>query len=105
VERGQKTFNRDYASGDRQLNMEETPRERTWSVGGKIAADQVAKAFGLAAKKDLLRGGDAGPNYDASSVNAAGARLEPDSAKRRARSEYAATLRDAAGSAVLTIIH
>jgi hypothetical protein len=37
-------------------------------------------------------------------LNAAGARLEPDSAKRRARSEYAATLRDAAGSAVLDII-
>ena len=38
-------------------------------------------------------------------LNAAGARIEPDSAKRRARSEYAATLRDAAGSAVLQIIH
>ena len=38
-------------------------------------------------------------------LNAAGARVEPDSAKRRARSEYAATLRDAAGSGVLAIIH
>lgn len=38
-------------------------------------------------------------------LNAAGARIEPDSAKRRARSEYAATLRDAAGSGVLAIIH
>jgi hypothetical protein len=38
-------------------------------------------------------------------LNAAGARIEPDSAKRRARSDYAATLRDAAGSAVLEIIH
>ena len=38
-------------------------------------------------------------------LNAAGARIEPDSAKRRARSEYAATLRDAAGSGVLEIIH
>jgi hypothetical protein len=38
-------------------------------------------------------------------LDAAGARLEPDSAKRRARSEYSATLRDAAGSAVLTILH
>ena len=37
-------------------------------------------------------------------LNAAGARIEPDSAKRRARSEYAATLRDAAGSAVLEIL-
>lgn len=38
-------------------------------------------------------------------LNAAGARIEPDSAKRRTRSEYAATLRDAAGSVVLDIIH
>lgn len=38
-------------------------------------------------------------------LNAAGARLEPDSAKRRARSDYAVTLRDAAGTAVLQIIH
>ena len=37
-------------------------------------------------------------------LNAAGARIEPDSAKRRARSDYAATLRDAAGTAVLQII-
>jgi hypothetical protein len=38
-------------------------------------------------------------------LNAAGARIEPDSAKRRARSDYGATLRDAAGSVVLDIIH
>jgi len=38
-------------------------------------------------------------------LNAAGARIEPDSAKRRARSAYGATLRDAAGSGVLEIIH
>jgi len=38
-------------------------------------------------------------------LNAAGARIEPDSTKRRARSDYAATLRDAAGTAVLDIIH
>ena len=37
-------------------------------------------------------------------LNAAGARVEPDSAKRRSRSDYAATLRDAAGSAVLDIV-
>jgi hypothetical protein len=38
-------------------------------------------------------------------LDAAGVRMEPDSAKRRARSDYAATLRDAAGNAVLAIIH
>jgi hypothetical protein len=37
-------------------------------------------------------------------LNAAGARVEPDSAKRRARSDHAATLRDAAGSAVLDVV-
>ncbi len=38
-------------------------------------------------------------------LDAAGARIEPDSAKRRARSDYATTLRDPAGSAVLATIH
>jgi hypothetical protein len=38
-------------------------------------------------------------------LNAAGERLEPDSTKRRVRSDYAATLRDAAGTAVLDILH
>ena len=37
-------------------------------------------------------------------LNAAGMRLEPDSTKRRARSTYAATLRDAAGSAVFDVL-
>jgi hypothetical protein len=38
-------------------------------------------------------------------LNAAGARIEPDSARRRARTDYAATLRESAGSAVLGIVH
>ena len=37
-------------------------------------------------------------------LDAAGRRLEPDSAKRRVRGEYAATLRDRVGSALLTVI-
>lgn len=37
-------------------------------------------------------------------LDAAGKRLEPDSVKRRVRGEYSATLRDAAGSAVLRIL-
>lgn len=61
VERGQASFNRDYAKGDSLLSMEETPRERTWSLGSKIASSEVAKAFQLEAKKDLLQRGDAGP--------------------------------------------
>ena len=61
VERGQKTFNRDFEKGSSLLSMEETPRERTWSLGSAVAADLVAKAFGLDAKKDLFQRGDAGP--------------------------------------------
>lgn len=37
-------------------------------------------------------------------LTAAGVRVEPDSARRKARADYAATLRDAAGSAVADII-
>jgi hypothetical protein len=37
-------------------------------------------------------------------LDAAGVALEPDSAKRRARSQYGATLRDAAGSATYRVL-
>ena len=37
-------------------------------------------------------------------LDAAGARLQPDEAKRKARAEYAATLRDAAGQEVVDIL-
>jgi hypothetical protein len=37
-------------------------------------------------------------------LDSAGARLEPDSVKRRIRSEYAATLRDRVGSATVTLL-
>jgi len=37
-------------------------------------------------------------------LNAAGIALEPDSTKRRVRSEYSATLRDRAGDAILDIL-
>lgn len=37
-------------------------------------------------------------------LDAAGARLEPDSARRRVRGEYAATLRDRVGDATATIL-
>ncbi len=37
-------------------------------------------------------------------LDAAGVAIEPDSAKRRARSQYGATLRDAAGSATYRVL-
>lgn len=66
VERGQVTFNRDFAKGKALLSLEETPRERTWSSGSRIDSDSVAKAFGLEAKKDLLARTDAGPTTPSS---------------------------------------
>lgn len=61
VEQGQKSFNRDFAKGGNLLSMEETPREVTWSVGGKVESDTIADAFGLAAKRSMMKRGDAGP--------------------------------------------
>lgn len=61
VERGQKTFNRDFASGAQLLSMEQTPREVTWSGGGPIEADAVARTFNLQGGGRDFRRGDAGP--------------------------------------------
>lgn len=61
VERGQTTFNRDYAHGKSLLSMEETPREVTWSFGGPVDADAVVAAFKLQDKRDAVRRSDAGP--------------------------------------------
>jgi DNA-directed RNA polymerase subunit RPC12/RpoP len=47
VQRGQKTSNRDFASGKEQLAREESSREVTWSAGSSIPAASVAKAFGV----------------------------------------------------------
>jgi hypothetical protein len=61
VKRGQVTDNRDFVSGKSMLAMERSPNEVTWSVGGQIGSDVVAKAFKLDDKKDLLKRADAGP--------------------------------------------
>ncbi len=61
VSRGQKTSNRDYASGKSLLSMEQSPTELTWSVGGMVDSDAVAKAFKLEGKKELLKRSDAAP--------------------------------------------
>ena len=61
VSRGQKTFNRDFASAKGQLSLEQTPNEVTWSVGSKIGSDTVAKAFGLQDKAALLQRDDVKP--------------------------------------------
>ncbi|MFM9878824.1 MAG: DUF4178 domain-containing protein [Burkholderiaceae bacterium] len=61
VVRGQKTSNRDFASGNSLLSMEQTPTELTWSSGSKIDSDAVAKAFKIEDKKELLKRVDAAP--------------------------------------------
>lgn len=61
VERGQKTFNRDFEAGRSLLSMEQAPREVTWSSGTRLDSDTVAKAFGLEARKNLLQRADVAP--------------------------------------------
>jgi uncharacterized Zn finger protein (UPF0148 family) len=61
VQRGQKTFNRDFAHGKSLLSQEASGTEVTWSSGGKIDADLVAKAFKLDGSKALFKRGDAQP--------------------------------------------
>jgi hypothetical protein len=68
VERGQKTFNRDFASGSALLSQEEAPKEITWSSGSKLDGDLVAKAFKLEGKKDLFKRTDAKPLSSVSGV-------------------------------------
>lgn len=71
VERGHKTFNRDFAAGKSLLSLEETPLERTWSSGSKIDSALVAKAFKLEDKKELLARSDAGPTTSGGGIGCA----------------------------------
>jgi endogenous inhibitor of DNA gyrase (YacG/DUF329 family) len=61
VERGQKSFNRDFASGNNVLSQEETTREVSWSSGHKLRAELVAQAFGMKDQAALLQRSDAKP--------------------------------------------
>ncbi|WP_296448142.1 DUF4178 domain-containing protein [Rhodoferax sp. UBA5149] len=47
VSRGQKTSNRDFASGKSLLSLEQSANEVTWSVGSQMESDAVAKAMGF----------------------------------------------------------
>jgi len=61
VTRGQRTANRDFASGANLLSMEQSPDEVVWSVGSKIDNAKVAQAFKLEGQKDMLQRSDVGP--------------------------------------------
>ncbi|NJM44109.1 MAG: DUF4178 domain-containing protein [Brachymonas sp.] len=72
VERGQKTYNEDYANGKLLLSREQSAstggQEVTWSVGSKVDAQTVVQAFKLKGQEDkfnrdvtpLSSGGDSG---------------------------------------------
>jgi len=68
VQRGQKTFNRDFANGAALLSMERSANELTWSSGSKIDSAAVAAAFRLGGKKDMFKRNDALPVSAASSL-------------------------------------
>jgi hypothetical protein len=68
VERGQKTFNRDFASGNALLSMERSANELTWSSGSKLDSGAVSAAFKLDDKKDMFVRGDALPVSAASGM-------------------------------------
>ncbi|MBU1357414.1 MAG: DUF4178 domain-containing protein [Gammaproteobacteria bacterium] len=61
VERGQKTFNRDFANGNALLSMERSRNELTWSSGNKLDSSTVASAFKLDGRSDLFKRSDALP--------------------------------------------
>ncbi len=61
VERGQTTFNRDFAAGRNLLSQEQTAQEITWSSGSRMNAKLVADAFGLQDQLTLMTRADAAP--------------------------------------------
>ncbi|MDM0111772.1 DUF4178 domain-containing protein [Variovorax sp. J22R133] len=61
VERGQKTFNRDFSAGASLLSLEQSANELTWSSGSKIDSAAVAAAFKLDDNKELFKRSDAAP--------------------------------------------
>ena len=61
VERGHKSYNRDFAQGNNLLSQEETPKEINWSSGSKLKAETVAAVFGLKDQAALLQRSDAQP--------------------------------------------
>ena len=61
VERGQKTFNRDFALGPALLSLEQSANEQTWSGGSRVDSGMVAAAFKLEDSKALFKRSDAAP--------------------------------------------
>lgn len=68
VERGQKTFNRDFAAGKALLSLERSANELNWSSGDKLDSAAVAAAFKLDARKEMFKRADASPLSAASGL-------------------------------------
>jgi Domain of unknown function (DUF4178) len=66
VERGHKSFNRDFASDNNLLSQEEAANEVNWSAGHKVRAELVASAFGMKDQAALLKRSDAQPTSELS---------------------------------------
>jgi len=66
VERGHKSFNRDFASGNNLLSQEEAANEISWSAGHKLRAELVASVFGMKDQAALLKRSDAQPTSELS---------------------------------------
>lgn len=70
LNKGEKTFNTDYAAGKKRLNREQTGQEVTWSAGSALDADVVAKAFGLGTTEAMAM------KRDASAIGGGGTSLK-----------------------------
>jgi hypothetical protein len=80
VERGQKTYNEDYANGALLLSREQSAgkgsggsgQEVTWSIGSKIAASTVVSAFKLKGQEAKFDRADVQPLSSGSSLGVVG---------------------------------
>ena len=68
VQRGQKTDNRDFASGRQLLSMEQSRNEITWSSGRKIESATVARPSSSKARKTCSSAATPRPSRAARSV-------------------------------------
>ena len=59
LKKGEKTHNTDFAAGELRLNREQAGNELTWSAGGALDSDAVAKAFGLGTTEAMAMRRDA----------------------------------------------
>ncbi len=61
IQRGEATRHREFTSGTSLLSEESTRDEVTWSIGNKLEANAVAKAFKLDAQAGAFKRADASP--------------------------------------------